>query len=534
MNVRFLLIIFCFIPCALYAQTSIRFAVIGDFGKAGQAELDVSTLVKSWNPDFIITTGDNNYEVGSASTIDTNIGYYYHEFIYPYTGIYGDGAAENKFFPSLGNHDWGNAYPNPDGADPYLNYFTLPNNERYYDFVKGPVHFFAIDSDPNEPDGRTSSSVQAQWLQTQLSASTSQWKIVYFHHPPYSSGQHGSQAVMRWQFKEWGASAVIAGHDHTYERLLVNNLPYFVNGLGGKSIYTFGTILPESQFRYNGNYGAMLVEANEDSIVFKFFNRSNALIDSYSLVVPPTIPSQVTLVYPPDSSAGLPNTIEFKWNTAAFAEVYQFEISTSYSFDSLVVVDSTLTDTTYSVSTLNPFDEHFWRVRAVNGAGTGSYSDVWQFRQYVPNFFSGNVNHGWNLVSIPVEAETLWKSFLFPTSTSGAFAFEGTYVEHETLSTGIGYWLKFDGAQSLSFRGLPRTADTIEVVEGWNLIGTLSDSVPVESIITLPDNILASQFYGYEQGYFSVNILLPLKGYWIKVSSVGQLILISTEAQRRR
>src|ERR1041385_3886659 len=108
------------------AQQSIRFAVIGDYGFAGQPELDVSNLVKSWNPDFVITTGDNNYENGAASTIDQNIGQYYHEFISPYTGAYGSGDTVNRFFPSLGNHDWVTT-----GATPYLNYFTLPGNERY-------------------------------------------------------------------------------------------------------------------------------------------------------------------------------------------------------------------------------------------------------------------------------------------------------------------------------------------------------------------------------------------------------------------
>ena len=130
---------------------SVRFAVIGDFGTASQAELDVSNLVKSWNPNFIITVGDDNYSYGSATTIDQNIGQFYHQFIYPYIGSYGAGAATNQFFPSLGNHDWGDSYPNPKGDQPYLNYFTLPNNERYYDVLFNPVQVFAIDSDPNFP-----------------------------------------------------------------------------------------------------------------------------------------------------------------------------------------------------------------------------------------------------------------------------------------------------------------------------------------------------------------------------------------------
>ena len=82
-----LLIIYLSISFEVISQT--KFAVIGDYGKASTNELNVSNLVKSWNPDFVITVGDNNYEYGEASTIDTNIGLYYSEFIYPYYGIYG-------------------------------------------------------------------------------------------------------------------------------------------------------------------------------------------------------------------------------------------------------------------------------------------------------------------------------------------------------------------------------------------------------------------------------------------------------------
>ncbi|MGB5895341.1 MAG: metallophosphoesterase, partial [Ignavibacteriaceae bacterium] len=107
------------------AQSNTRFAVIGDFGDAGSAEEDVANLVHSWNVDFVITLGDNNYPDGQASTIDENIGQYYHQYIYPYVGLYGEGSDINRFFPSLGNHDWRTNPPQP-----YSDYFVLQNNER--------------------------------------------------------------------------------------------------------------------------------------------------------------------------------------------------------------------------------------------------------------------------------------------------------------------------------------------------------------------------------------------------------------------
>ena len=257
---------------------SLRFAVIGDYGSGSQDEGDVADMVKSWNPDLIITMGDNNYPDGAASTIDENIGQFYHEFIAPYYGNYGAGDQENRFFPSLGNHDW-----HAPGAQPYLDYFTLPGNERYYDFVWGPVHFYALNSDSREPDGVGRSSQQAVWLQNQLAASTSIWDVVYFHHAPYSSGLHGDVDWMQWPFAEWGADVVLSGHDHTYERISRNGITYFVNGLGGMTRYSFFGAVEGSQVRYNRDFGAMLVEASESAIHFQFIIRQNEVIDSFEL-----------------------------------------------------------------------------------------------------------------------------------------------------------------------------------------------------------------------------------------------------------
>jgi tartrate-resistant acid phosphatase type 5 len=277
--------LFSALPAAVFSSTEpkVRFAVIGDFGYAGQSELDVANLVKSWNPEFIVTVGDNNYTNGSASTIDRNIGQYYHEYIYPYVGSYGQGADINRFFPALGNNEWelGN-------ADPHLSYFTLPGNERYYDFTWGPLlHFFILDSDRHEPDGTSPTSTQGTWLYNAMAASNALWKVVVFHHAPYSSGAIGPTTRMQWPFTEWGADVVLTGHDHTYERLLINSIPYFVNGLGGRSRSSFKTVAPGSQVRYVENFGAMRVEANSTQMTLEFINRLGVLIDTYTLSANP-------------------------------------------------------------------------------------------------------------------------------------------------------------------------------------------------------------------------------------------------------
>ncbi|UCD99859.1 MAG: metallophosphoesterase [Chloroflexota bacterium] len=265
-------------PTSTPGPQPLRFAVIGDYGSGDRMEGDVAALVRSWQPDLVITTGDNNYPDGTAETIDENIGQFYHQFISPYLGSYGEGAQENRFFPSLGNHDWHAA-----AAQPYLDYFNLPGNERYYDFTWGSVHFFALDSNKEEPDGAELSSTQANWLQSRLSNSGSPWKIVYMHHPPYSSGRHGSIKRMQWPFAEWGADVVISGHDHTYERISRDGILYIVNGLGGASRYSFPDNIDGSVVRYNEDHGAMLVEVSEQMLHVQFVNRDGIVIDDFEL-----------------------------------------------------------------------------------------------------------------------------------------------------------------------------------------------------------------------------------------------------------
>lgn len=274
-----LIILFSSQSPSAHAQSDlITFAVIGDYGLAGQPLLDVSNLIKSWNPGFIVTLGDNNYPNGQSYTIDDNIGQYFHEYIFKYKGKYGSGSPTRRFYPSLGNHDWGSTE-----AKPYFEFFGDVKRLTYYEFVQGPVHFFVLDSDPNEPDGVTSTSQQAIWLKKALAASTSPFNVIVFHHAPYSSGQHGPTNYMRWPFKEWGADAVLTGHDHIYERLLVNGIPYFVNGIGGAELYDIRAIAPESQVRFNQDFGAMRVEATSAYMKFQMFTRAGVLVDEYTI-----------------------------------------------------------------------------------------------------------------------------------------------------------------------------------------------------------------------------------------------------------
>ena len=260
---------------------TVRFAIIGDYGLSGDPEADVAEMVKSWGVDFIVTVGDNNYSKLAPLTMEENLGQYYGEFI---GGYGGDDEQSNRFFPALGNHDWNFIICETQpcrGA--YFDYFSLPGNERYYDFIWGPIHFFILDSDEREPDGISPDSLQGRWLEDHLKNSISEWNVVIAHHPPYSSGERGPTPYMAWPYKEWGADLLLSGHSHTYERLIVDDFTYIINGLGGKSIHEFEDALPTENIRYNDDYGAMLVDVTKTTMNFQFIARTAEEIDSFAL-----------------------------------------------------------------------------------------------------------------------------------------------------------------------------------------------------------------------------------------------------------
>jgi len=363
-----------------------KFAVIGDYGCDCGNESNVANLVNGWNVDFIVTVGDNSY---GTAPIDDNIGQYYADWIGNYIGSYGNGSSINKFFPAIGNHD----YTDGGGLSAYLNYFTLPNNELYYDFVWGNVHFFIIDSDPTQPDGILETSAQALWIKNKMINSTVMWKIAIFHRPPYSS--RGSYPDLRWPFKTWGANAVIAGHKHNYERLIVDGLVYYVDGLGGKSRQGFDDPLPESIIRYNAKYGAMLVEATSSNILFSFYNTSNSLIDSYEI----TDPTPVELAY---FTAALNDyEIELRWRTETEINNYGFYIERAEANSDWLVLGfveghgNTNSPKHYSFVDSDIYEsaDYYYRLKQIDNDGTFEYSDVVNVTVGVPVLFTLSQNY---------------------------------------------------------------------------------------------------------------------------------------------
>ena len=198
---------------------TLKFAVIGDSGTGDNNQYRLAKVFTGMHLrfpyEFVLMMGDNMY--GSENARD-----FQRKFEIPYKPVLDKGV---KFYASLGNHDSTNQR--------MYKLFNM-NGERFYTFKpKDGVRFFALDT--NYMD-RT----QLQWLEKELAASGSDWKILFFHHPIYSSGgRHGSDTALRDQleplFLKYGVDVVMAGHEHFYERLKPQKgIHYFISGGAGK------------------------------------------------------------------------------------------------------------------------------------------------------------------------------------------------------------------------------------------------------------------------------------------------------------
>ena len=198
---------------------SLKFAVIGDSGQPGTGQNAIAAQMVKWRERFpfelVLMTGDNLY--GTERPRD-----YEKKFSIPYKPLIDAGV---KFYASLGNHD--------DAGQTQYKQFNM-EGRKYYSFrPKHGVRFFAIDSNYVDPK-------QLEWLDKDLSASGSDWKIAFFHHPLYSSGgTHGSADAQRELlepiFLKYRVNVAIMGHEHFYERLKPQKgVAYFILGSSAK------------------------------------------------------------------------------------------------------------------------------------------------------------------------------------------------------------------------------------------------------------------------------------------------------------
>lgn len=246
---------------------SLKFAVLGDFGTGGRDQhtlaARMATVQKTFPFELVVLVGDNIY--GSERPQD-----FTRKFETPYKPLLDAGV---KFQASLGNHD----------AREQRHYALFNMDGKLYYSFKAPrqdVRFFALESTYMEPG-------QVKWLGEQLATARDDWKIVFQHHPLYSSGRtHGSderlRSVLEPLLREHGVSLVLAGHDHIYERTTPQyGIVHFVAGSGGK--------LRPGDVRRNQPFSArlvdrthvfMVVEIKGDRLWFNAIASDGSIVDS--------------------------------------------------------------------------------------------------------------------------------------------------------------------------------------------------------------------------------------------------------------
>jgi hypothetical protein len=135
-------------------------------------------------------------------------------------------------------------------------------------------------------------------------------------------------------------------------------------------------------------------------------------------------------------------------------------------------------------------------------------------------------NKGWNLMSMPLALGTSpTVAYNFPDRSSSVYAYNNGYLPVDSLSNGVGYWIKFPLATTVGIEGNAITSASVLVQKGWNIVGSVSKTIPFGDVTAVPSGILAASplFFGYANGYVPADSISPSKGYWIKVSGAGTL-----------
>jgi calcineurin-like phosphoesterase family protein len=265
-------------PLALFAQTPARATAsepdpvlvgAGDISACeGDGALQTAALLDTI-PGTVFTLGDNVYPNGSAE-----------RFQQCYEPSWGRHKARTR--PAVGNHDY-----LTEGASAYFDYFGAAAGDRtkgWYSYDLGKWHVIVVNSNCSKIQGGCGAgSPQEKWVREDLAAHRVPCTVAMWHHPRFSSSEHGNDPTMGPIFQalyEGGADLALAGHDHTYERFAKQDpqqrpdpdrgIREFVVGVGGRSLYEFPKIQPNSEVRDDKNYGVLKLTLHPTSYDWEF------------------------------------------------------------------------------------------------------------------------------------------------------------------------------------------------------------------------------------------------------------------------
>ncbi|MBA2712527.1 MAG: metallophosphoesterase [Rubrobacteraceae bacterium] len=240
----------------------------GDIARCPSAGAEATAKLLDGIEGTVYTTGDNAYESGTPT-----------EFANCYDPTWG--RNKGRTMPSPGNHEY-----NTSGASGYFGYFGASAGEPsrgYYSYDLGEWHIISLNSMCENVGGCGASSPMLSWLEQDLAANQKACTLAYFHHPLFSSGEHGDQSKMRATWDALygaGADVVLNGHDHDYERFApqsptggldtARGIREFVVGTGGGSHYGIASAGPNSQVRNTDTYGVLKLTLHATSYDWQF------------------------------------------------------------------------------------------------------------------------------------------------------------------------------------------------------------------------------------------------------------------------
>lgn len=231
-----------------------------------------AALVKKIDPAFVLTMGDNQYDDARLKDFQR-----YYDTTW--------GAFKSRTHPVAGNHETYDPAGELAGYKAYFGPVAYPDGKSYYSFDKDNWHFIALDS--NSLD-----SAQTDWLKADLAANSKKCVAAYWHHPLFSSGEHGNNPVSRPVWKllhDAKAELVLNGHDHHYERFAPqspdgeadkNGIVEILGGMGGANPYKIEEVQPNSEKRLTDTFGVVKLNFTDTGFSWELVDTDGKTKDS--------------------------------------------------------------------------------------------------------------------------------------------------------------------------------------------------------------------------------------------------------------
>jgi hypothetical protein len=250
----------------------LRFVATADTGAGDQNQNAVATAMSAYHQQhpysLVVMAGDNIYTNGEISKIKA-------VFEQPYQALL---ERNVTFCACLGNHDI-----RTENGNAQLRYPGFHMQGRYYTYRLQSVQFFVLDTNVNADWNH-----QLPWLEKELSRSQATCKIVYGHHPIYSSGIYGTNAAfvkaLTPLFQKYRVQLYINGHEHSYERTHpIAGTTYLITGNGGAALRPVG----QSEWTAHSisRYGFTALEVFGDRIELSAIGTDNQVFDRGTIVL---------------------------------------------------------------------------------------------------------------------------------------------------------------------------------------------------------------------------------------------------------